>query len=47
MLAACAELGTSFIAYSPLGRAFLTGTLNTTTLAADVDWRKCLHIRML
>jgi aryl-alcohol dehydrogenase-like predicted oxidoreductase len=41
LLAACAELGTSFVAYSPLGRAFLTGTLNTATLAAD-DFRQHL-----
>ena len=39
MLAACAELGTSFVAYSPLGRAFLTGTVNTENLP-DNDFRK-------
>ncbi len=39
MLQACAELGTSFVAYSPLGRAFLTGTVNSATLAAD-DFRR-------
>ena len=39
MLAACAELGTSFVAYSPLGRAFLTGTVKTDELAAN-DFRR-------
>ncbi|PKO66221.1 MAG: aldo/keto reductase [Betaproteobacteria bacterium HGW-Betaproteobacteria-16] len=38
-LAACAELGTAFVAYSPLGRAFLTGTLDVSQLA-DNDFRK-------
>ena len=28
MLPACAELGVSFVAYSPLGRAFLTGAVH-------------------
>ena len=41
LLAACTELGTTFVAYSPLGRAFLTGTLDSTKLAAD-DFRKHL-----
>jgi aryl-alcohol dehydrogenase-like predicted oxidoreductase len=41
MLAACTELGTTFVAYSPLGRAFLTGTLDSAKLAAD-DFRKHL-----
>lgn len=39
MLAACAELGTTFVAYSPLGRAFLTGTVNSAALA-EGDFRK-------
>lgn len=39
MLATCAELGTSFVAYSPLGRAFLTGTVKPEELAAN-DFRK-------
>ncbi len=39
VLATCAELGTSFVAYSPLGRAFLTGTVKPETLA-DNDFRK-------
>lgn len=39
MLATCAELGTSFVAYSPLGRAFLTGTVNPEKLP-ETDFRK-------
>jgi aryl-alcohol dehydrogenase-like predicted oxidoreductase len=39
MLATCAELGTAFVAYSPLGRAFLTGALSVEQLA-DNDFRK-------
>ena len=39
LLAACAELGTTFVAYSPLGRAFLTGTVSNDTLAEN-DFRK-------
>ncbi len=41
MLATCADLGITFVAYSPLGRAFLTGALNTADLAAG-DFRKNL-----
>lgn len=39
MLAACAELGTAFVAYSPLGRAFLTASVESTNLA-EGDFRK-------
>lgn len=39
VLAACAELGTTFVAYSPLGRAFLTGTVSPSELS-DGDFRK-------
>ncbi|MCF4165467.1 aldo/keto reductase [Zavarzinia compransoris] len=39
---ACRDLGTAFVAYSPLGRAFLTGTLRRPDdLAAD-DVRRAL-----
>jgi aryl-alcohol dehydrogenase-like predicted oxidoreductase len=31
VLAACAELGIGFVPYSPLGKGFLTGTVDTTT----------------
>ncbi len=41
MLATCAELGTTFVAYSPLGRAFLTGVLDKASLAAN-DFRNML-----
>lgn len=39
MLAACAQLGTGFVAYSPLGRAFLTGKVDVGQLA-DGDFRR-------
>ncbi|WP_374492355.1 aldo/keto reductase [Zoogloea sp.] len=39
VLAACAEIGASFIAYSPLGRAFLTGSLKLDELAGN-DFRR-------
>jgi aryl-alcohol dehydrogenase-like predicted oxidoreductase len=39
-LAACRELGVGFVAYSPLGRGFLTGRFQSVDdLAAD-DWRR-------
>ncbi|MDR1967381.1 MAG: aldo/keto reductase [Burkholderiaceae bacterium] len=38
LLPLCAELGIAFVAYSPLGRAFLTGALDTTHLEAQ-DFR--------
>jgi aryl-alcohol dehydrogenase-like predicted oxidoreductase len=39
-LATCRELGITFVAYSPLGRGFLTGTIKRfDDLAAD-DWRR-------
>ncbi len=41
MLVTCADLGVTFVAYSPLGRAFLTGALDTSGLAAG-DFRKNL-----
>jgi aryl-alcohol dehydrogenase-like predicted oxidoreductase len=31
VLAACAELGIGFVPFSPLGKGFLTGTVDTTT----------------
>lgn len=39
MLETCRELGVTFVAYSPLGRGFLTGGLDTAGLAAD-DFRR-------
>jgi aryl-alcohol dehydrogenase-like predicted oxidoreductase len=40
MLQACAELGVTFVAYSPLGRAFLTGTVGKTDDLPEGDFRK-------
>jgi aryl-alcohol dehydrogenase-like predicted oxidoreductase len=40
LIAACRELGIGFVAYSPLGRGFLTGEIKKPEdLAAD-DWRR-------
>lgn len=40
LLPLCSELGIGFVAYSPLGRGFLTGAIrNVDTLAAG-DWRR-------
>ena len=40
ILDACKELGVTFVAYSPLGRGFLTGAIKSVdSLAAD-DWRR-------
>jgi aryl-alcohol dehydrogenase-like predicted oxidoreductase len=36
------ELGIGFVPYSPLGRGFLTGTMNENTKIADNDFRKNL-----
>jgi aryl-alcohol dehydrogenase-like predicted oxidoreductase len=40
MLAACTELGVMFVAYSPLGRGFLTGTIRSIADLAPDDWRR-------
>lgn len=39
LLATCTELGTTLVAYCPLGRGFLTQALRTDTLASD-DFRR-------
>ena len=39
VLAVCAELGIGFVPFSPLGKGFLTGTVDTTTAFADNDLR--------
>lgn len=39
LLKTCQQLACTFVAYSPLGRAFLTGAVDTATLA-DNDFRK-------
>jgi aryl-alcohol dehydrogenase-like predicted oxidoreductase len=40
ILPTCRELGIGFVAYSPLGRGFLTGTIQKDTELPDTDWRK-------
>jgi aryl-alcohol dehydrogenase-like predicted oxidoreductase len=40
ILPTCRELGVGFVAYSPLGRGFLTGTIQKDTELAENDWRK-------
>jgi aryl-alcohol dehydrogenase-like predicted oxidoreductase len=40
LLALTAELGITFVAYSPLGRGFLTGELRTPDDLAPDDWRR-------
>ncbi len=39
VLATCEELGIGLVAYSPLGRGYLTGTINESTKFASVDIR--------
>jgi len=39
-LDACAELGVSFVAYSPLGRGFLTGAIKSIDDLGPNDWRR-------
>jgi len=40
VLATCQELGIGFVPYSPLGRGFLTGTLNSRESLEDNDFRR-------
>jgi aryl-alcohol dehydrogenase-like predicted oxidoreductase len=42
ILAACSELGIGLVAYSPLGKGFLTGAMSQDTKLADNDFRKTL-----
>lgn len=42
ILHACDELGIGFVAYSPLGKGFLTGTMGRDTRIGDNDFRKIL-----
>lgn len=36
----CRELGITFVAYSPLGRGFLTGRFDSPEVFAEGDWRR-------
>jgi aryl-alcohol dehydrogenase-like predicted oxidoreductase len=40
VLAACRELGISFVPYSPLGRGFLTGAIQKVSDLDPTDWRR-------
>ena len=40
LFALCAELGITFVAYSPLGRGFLTGSIKSIDDLAPDDWRR-------
>lgn len=42
ILQACEELGIGLVAYSPLGKGFLTGTIGKDTQIGDNDFRKIL-----
>jgi aryl-alcohol dehydrogenase-like predicted oxidoreductase len=42
ILQACQELGIGFVAYSPLGKGFLTGAMSKDTKIAENDFRKIL-----
>ncbi len=42
ILAACEELGIGLVAYSPLGRGFLTGAIGRDTKMAEGDFRRNL-----
>jgi aryl-alcohol dehydrogenase-like predicted oxidoreductase len=40
ILATCRELGITFVAYSPMGRGFLTGKIRSLDDLAPDDWRR-------
>jgi aryl-alcohol dehydrogenase-like predicted oxidoreductase len=40
LLATCRELGVTFVAYSPLGRGFLTGKIKNLAELPENDWRR-------
>jgi aryl-alcohol dehydrogenase-like predicted oxidoreductase len=40
VIAACEELGITFVAYSPLGRGFLTGSIKSREDLDENDWRR-------
>jgi len=45
VLATCRELGVTFVPYSPLGRGFLTGTIQTLDDLDPGDWRRTNYPR--
>src|SRR5246127_2501973 len=45
VLAACRELGITFVPYSPLGRGFLTGTIQNLNELDSSDWRRTNYPR--
>src|ERR1700722_8672847 len=45
VLAACRELGITFVPYSPLGRGFLTGTIQNLNDLDSTDWRRTNYPR--
>jgi aryl-alcohol dehydrogenase-like predicted oxidoreductase len=42
IVATCAELGVTFVAYSPLGRGFLTGAIKKPSDLAESDFRRMM-----
>jgi aryl-alcohol dehydrogenase-like predicted oxidoreductase len=42
VLPTCAELGIGFVPFSPLGKGFLTGTVDRTTTFAEGDIRRTI-----
>jgi len=40
ILPTCVDLDIGFVAYSPLGRGFLTGNIRDVNVLADDDWRR-------
>jgi aryl-alcohol dehydrogenase-like predicted oxidoreductase len=44
-LATCRELGITFVPYSPLGRGFLTGTIQNVNDLDSSDWRRTNYPR--
>ena len=45
VLATCRELGIGFVAYSPLGRGFLTGAIQKISDLDESDWRRTNYPR--
>ena len=45
VMPACAELGVSLVAYSPLGRGMLTGAFSADTQLAQTDFRSAMQPR--